>query len=181
MTKPAPAPTLDTPLWAFSLAVYGAEGVAAECLDLQERFGVDVNLLLFAAHAGAREGVQLDAPDIAAAAAAVSAWHGEIVRALRDARRALKPLSLDDNNPLHAAASSLRTQVKATELKAEKIELAMLWLWSQRHLAGRTRADAGVAVAANLHALLAHFGAPAGLAAPAKLRTAALAFIGSKS
>jgi uncharacterized protein (TIGR02444 family) len=177
----APAPTLDTPLWAFSLAVYGADGVEAECLDLQERFGVDVNLLLFAAFAGAREGVQLDAADIAAAAAAVSAWHGEIVRALRGARRTLKPVSLDADNPLHTAAASLRTQVKAAELEAENIEQAMLWLWWQRHLAGRTRGDAGAALAANLHALLAYFGAPVGFAAPAKLRTAALAFIGSKS
>ena len=177
----APAPALDTPLWAFSLAVYGADGVEAECLDLQERFGVDVNLMLFAAYAGAREGVQLGAADVAAAAAAVSAWHGDIVRALRGARRALKPASLDDDNPLHTAAASLRTQVKAAELEAEKIEQAMLCLWSQRHLAGRPRGDAGVAVAANLHALLAYFGAPAGFAAPAKLRAAALAVIGSNS
>ena len=177
----APAQTLDTPLWAFSLAVYGADGVGPECLDLQERFGVDVNLLLFAAYAGAREGVQLDTSDIAAAAAAVSAWHAEIVRALRSVRRGLKPVSLDDGNPLHPAAASLRAQVKAAELNAEKIELAMLWLWSRRQLAGRSRGDAGAALAANLHALLAQFGAPAGSAAPAKLQTAALAFNGSIS
>jgi uncharacterized protein (TIGR02444 family) len=176
-----PAQTLDTPLWAFSLAVYGADGVGPECLDLQERFGVDVNLLLFAAYAGARKGVQLDASDIAAAAAAVSAWHGEIVRALRDARHGLKPSSLDASNPLKAAATILRTKVKAAELEAEKIEQAMLWLWSQRHLAGRTRSDAAVALAANLHALLVHFGASAELAAPTKLQTAALAFTGAKS
>jgi uncharacterized protein (TIGR02444 family) len=181
MTNLAPAPTLDTPLWTFSLAVYGAEGVADECLDLQERFELDVNLLLFAAYAGAVEGIQLNAQDIAAAAAAVSAWHAEIVRALRGVRRGLKPVSLDGGNPLHPAAASLRAQVKAAELKAEKIELAMLWLWSRQHLAGRTRGDAGAALATNLRALLAHFGAPAGSAVPAKLQTAASAFNGSKS
>jgi uncharacterized protein (TIGR02444 family) len=181
MTNPAPAPTLDTPLWAFSLAVYGAEGVASECLDLQERFKLDVNLLLFAAYAGAVDGVQLEAQDIAAAAAAVSAWHAEIVRALRSVRHGLKPVSLDADNPLHPAAASLRAQVKAAELKAEKIEQAMLWYWSRRQLAGRSRGDAGAALAANLRALLAHYGAPAGCAAPAMLQTAALAFNGSKS
>jgi uncharacterized protein (TIGR02444 family) len=180
-TDPALAPSLDSPLWAFSLAIYGAEGVADECLDLQERFKLDVNLLLFAAYAGAVEGIQLNAQDVAAAAAAVSAWHAEIVRALRSVRRALKPVSLDDGNPLHPAAASLRAQVKAAELKAEKIELAMLWSWSRQHLAGRARGDAGAALAANLRALLAHYGAPAECAAPAMLRTAALAFIGSKS
>jgi len=38
-----------------------------------------------------------------------------------------------------------------------------------------------VALVANLHALLAHFGAPAEFAAPTKLQTAALAFIEAKS
>lgn len=179
--NPAPASTLDTPLWAFSLAVYGAEGVGSECLDLQERFKLDVNLLLFAAYAGAVDGVQLDAQDVGAAASAVSAWHAEIVRALRSIRRALKPVSLDDGNPMRAAAADLRAQVKAAELNSEKIELAMLWYWSRRQLAGRSRGDAGAALAANLRALLAHYGASAECAAPAMLRTAALAFIGSKS
>ena len=54
-----PSPPLDTPLWAFSLAVYGGDGVAEECLDLQERLGLDVNILLFAAFLGAVEAVQL--------------------------------------------------------------------------------------------------------------------------
>jgi uncharacterized protein (TIGR02444 family) len=55
---------------------------------LQERFKLDVNLLLFAAFAGAVNGVQLDAQDVGAAASAVSAWHAEIVRASRSVRRA---------------------------------------------------------------------------------------------
>jgi uncharacterized protein (TIGR02444 family) len=179
--SPSPAPALDTPFWTFSLAVYGAEGVEDECLDLQDRFGVDVNLLLFAAYIGAVEGAQLSAPDVAAAVSAVSAWHGEIVHALRGARRALKPVSLDNNNPLRGPAGDLRAQVKAAELGAEKIEQAMLWNWSRRHLAGRSRGDTGAALAANLEALLVHYGAPAKPAAPAMLRTAALAFTASKS
>ncbi len=176
-----PAPTLDTPLWAFSLAVYGADGVEPECLDLQERFGVDVNLLLFVAYAGAVECVQLDAADIVDAVATVAAWHGEIVRALRGVRRGLKPISLDDGNPLRAATADLRAQVKAAELNAEKIEQAMLWIWSRRQLAGGSRGDAVAALAANLRALLAHYGAPGECAAPAMLQTAALAFAASKS
>ena len=178
--NPAPAPTLDTPLWAFSLAVYGAEGVDSECLDLQEHFKLDVNLLLFAAYVGAVEGVQLGAQDVDAAATAVSVWYAEIVRALRSVRRDLKLVSLDDDNPLRAAAANLRAQVKEAELKSEKIEQAMLWYWSRRQLAGRSRGDAGTALATNLHALLAHYGA-AGPVAPTLLRSAALAFAASKS
>ena len=118
---------LDTPLWAFSLAVYGGDGVADECLALQERLGLDVNILLFAAYIGAVEGVRLEVSDIAAANAEVAHWQGEIVRPLRQVRRALKPMS----------AEGLRAQVKAAELEAEKIEQAMLWQWSRRQLADR--------------------------------------------
>ena len=105
---------LDTPLWAFSLAVYGGDGVADECLALQERLGLDVNILLFAAYIGAVEGVRLEVSDIAAANAEVAHWQADIVRPLRHARRALKPMS----------AEGLRAQVKAAELEAEKIEQA---------------------------------------------------------
>jgi uncharacterized protein (TIGR02444 family) len=35
--------------WDFSLKVYAAAGVADECILLQDRFGIDVNLLLFCA------------------------------------------------------------------------------------------------------------------------------------
>ena len=71
-----------TALWRFSLAVYRRAGVAPECLDVQERFGVDVNLLLFCAYLGALEAVVLSKDDLGQAAAVVRGWHGEIVRTL---------------------------------------------------------------------------------------------------
>jgi len=177
-------PALDSPLWSFSLAVYGAEGVADECLALQEALQLDVNILLFAAYMGAVEGVGLSAQDVAAAVEAVSPWHGEIVRALRGVRRALKPLSLDESNPLRAANAGLRAEVKAAELRSEQIEQAMLWLWSRRQVWEHGRGEPGVALAANLERVLAHYRAPAatqGAAMLRRLRAAALLFQGSKS
>jgi uncharacterized protein (TIGR02444 family) len=150
---------LDTPLWAFSLAVYGRDGVADECLDLQEHLSLDVNILLFAAFIGAVEGVQLSSQDIAAANAAVADWQSEIVRSLRRARRAHKLLSAEADHPPHQASAALRSQIKAAELEAEKIELAMLWQWSQPRLAGRPRIDRQQALAANLYRLLEFYGA----------------------
>jgi uncharacterized protein (TIGR02444 family) len=178
----APAQTLDNPFWAFSLKVYGAPGVADECLALQERFGLDVNLLLFAAYMGAAEGGTLDRGDIAAAAGAVEAWHNETVRALRGVRRALKPPSLDARNPLRAQAGLLRTQVKAAELAAEQIEQAMLWQ-RRAQLAERGRGDPRAALAANIDAVLTHYGAAGGTAdssAALQLQAAALAYAGAK-
>ena len=162
-----PSQPLDTPLWAFSLAVYAGDGVADECLELQERLNLDVNLLLFAAFVGAVEGVQLEARDIAAADTAVAGWHGEIVRALRRTRRALKPANADAGNPLREASATLRTQVKAAELEAEKIEQAMLWQWSQARIAARPRGDRNRALAVNLRNVLEYYGVTSGEADPA--------------
>jgi uncharacterized protein (TIGR02444 family) len=132
---------LETPFWAFSLAVYAADGVAEECLALQERLNLDVNLLLFAAYVGAVEGMRLDRQDVANAHAVVAEWHNEIVRTLRHARQALKAPSTDVDNPLRAATETLRLQAKRAELESEKIEQAMLWRWSRHQLAGRPRSD----------------------------------------
>jgi uncharacterized protein (TIGR02444 family) len=175
-------PALDNPFWAFSLQVYGAPGVAEECLRLQERLGLDVNLLLLAAYLGAAEGLMLDAADLAAATNAVAAWHGETVQGLRKVRRALKPASLDESNPLRAAIVTLRAQVKAAELEAERIEQAMLWRWSQEHLAARKHADRRAALHSNLDEVLAHHGEHAGAtdAELPHLQAAALVFAQSK-
>ena len=145
-----PSQPLDTPLWAFSLTVYGGDEVPDECLALQERLGLDVNILLFAAFIGAVEGVRLEISDIAAANAEVAHWQADIVRPLRHARRALKPMS----------AEGLRAQVKAAELAAEKIELASLWQWSRAELTGRPRIDRADALAENLSAVLEFYRTP---------------------
>jgi uncharacterized protein (TIGR02444 family) len=175
-----PSQSLDTPLWAFALAIYGRDRVADECLGLQERLKLDVNLLLFAAFIGALEGVRLDSQDMAAANAVVADWHGEIVVTLRRARRALKAPGTDADNPLRGASATLRAQVKAAELEAEKIELAMLWQWSRRQLAGRPGTERAPALAGNLSAVLAFYGATAGEAAAPRLLEAATAYATAK-
>ena len=172
----------DTPFWRFSFAVYAADGVADECLEVQERLGLDVNLLLFAAFTGAVEGICLEPEDIAVAATLVEGWHNDIVRTLRSVRRKLKPATLDEKNPLQGAASALRTQVKKAELDAEKLEQTMLWQWSRRQLDARNRTARDAALATNLHVLLAHYDAAA--AHPSvlpRLHAAALAFDSVKS
>jgi len=75
--------------WAFSLALYGKPGVAPALLGLQDRLGLDVNLLLFCCWAGA-EGRVLSLADVAAVEATTQAWQAEIIRPLRALRRRLK-------------------------------------------------------------------------------------------
>jgi uncharacterized protein (TIGR02444 family) len=147
---------LEHPFWRFSLAVYRDKDVQAECLDVQERLGADVNLLLFCAYLGAVEGATLGPADIEAAAARVSAWHDEAVRPLRAARRSLKPWT-EAQSAFAREAALVRQQVQGLEIKTEQIEQALLWEWLQRR--GRLATDDhGKALRANLGAFLARHG-----------------------
>ncbi|EAR51894.1 hypothetical protein OG2516_16374 [Oceanicola granulosus HTCC2516] len=139
--------TADAELWEFALKVYGTEGVAAACLELQDRFGADVPVVLAVLWA-ARRGVAVDADAMAALEAAAGPWRAEMVVPLRALRRRLK--AGPDPAP-SAETEALRGEIKRAELHAEKIELRVLAGW----IAG---AGAGQAeVRANLGAALAHY------------------------
>lgn len=157
----------DSALWRFSLAVYERDGVEAECLDVQERFGVDVNLLMFCAYIGSVEGAVLTGADVAEAAAAVGAWQSEVVGELRQLRRTLKPWGSVGSSDFWRAAELLRHQIKAAELEAEWIEQAILWSWARSRVAAWRRLGHREALAANLRALLVRCGAQPAQAEPA--------------
>lgn len=121
-------PRLDNPLWRFALAHYRRRGVAVACLALQDRAGIDVNLLMFALWHGASGRGRLGRPALRRLVRAVSAWQSRVVAPLRDLRRRLKPLTHDPAlGPLGRPISSLRAEVKRLELEAEQIEQAMLF------------------------------------------------------
>ncbi|MGQ3049347.1 MAG: TIGR02444 family protein [Niveispirillum sp.] len=109
-------------LWSFCLSLYAAPGVAEACLTAQDRHGADVNLLLWAVWL-AVQGHDLTAAEVADAEAATRPWREEVVWPLRAVRRRLKtgPLPAPDAN-----TESLRTQVKAAELAAEKVQQSLL-------------------------------------------------------
>ncbi|MBB6306496.1 TIGR02444 family protein [Xanthobacter tagetidis] len=107
----------------FALKVYASEGVPPACLVLQDRAAVDVNLLLFAAFAGAVRGARVDAAALAAAQAAVGTWHVEVVKALRAVRQRLK--SGPPPGP-SAVTEALRDKLKKVEIESELIELDTL-------------------------------------------------------
>ena len=143
---------LDNPFWTFSLDVYARPGVAAECLALQGRHGIDVNALLFCAWAGAARTLVLTERHVAAVTEHVAQWQRDVVLPLRTVRQALK---LDAGEPVTA----LRKDVAAAELKGEQIEQAMLFAAAPMLLAGAAVASAAEAVPANLGCFLRHRGA----------------------
>ncbi|HYD69814.1 TIGR02444 family protein [Azospirillum sp.] len=107
----------DDPFWSFSLATYARPGVSEACLDLQDRLGQDVNLVLFALWAGAGCGVRLDPAELQRLDHAVSAWRRDVVAPLRGVRRTLK------NVP---GVEPFRLRIKAAELESERLQQAAL-------------------------------------------------------
>lgn len=113
MASQTRAETADA-FWAFSIELYGASGVEAHLLELQDRDGLEVNLALFCLFAAKRHR-SFDHATIEAMRAIGLAWGHEVVSHLRQARRLMKPRALSDES-----VALLREQVKATELAAEK-------------------------------------------------------------
>ena len=148
---------MGSPFWNFSLAVYGVSAVQDECLDLQDQFGLDVNLVLLCAFLGAGHGVALTSDDISSARRQVRHWHEQIVCTPRAARRNLKTIELPDAHAAQAAMQ-LRAQVKVAELESERMEQMMLEQWANARLAAWPHSKFRDAVVANLQALLAAYG-----------------------
>jgi uncharacterized protein (TIGR02444 family) len=119
----SPRPELAADSWAFALALYDRPGVAESCLALQNELGVDVMLLMMATFAAVKRRIVLTPDEIRALDEASRPWREQIVRKLRTIRTDLK------TGPAPAPSSvteQLRSQVKALELEAEKIENQLL-------------------------------------------------------
>ena len=106
------------PLWDWAVAAYGRPGVERACLALQDSHGQNVSYLLWAAWARTTD------PALLARAAGIARhWEDMTLEPLRAARRALKtefPAVPD------AAREGLRADVKAAELRAERLLLESL-------------------------------------------------------
>lgn len=101
------------PFWNWSLDNYGRPGVEEILLDLQDRHGLDVNLLLFACWTGATGRGRLTGGDWKRLIDGTADWRANIVESLRAVRRHLK--GRDDMS----GAAAMREKVKALELEAE--------------------------------------------------------------
>jgi uncharacterized protein (TIGR02444 family) len=103
--------------WSWALEAYARPGVAPACLDLQDRDGQSVPYLLWAAWA-AREGRTLAPSILEAAAVMAQSWEQSVIQPLRLARRGLAPglPGADDQD-----VATLRQEVKALELRAERM------------------------------------------------------------
>lgn len=110
---------LPHPFWNFSLELYAGE-VAEACLDLQERRGCDVNILLYCCWLGASGRPTLTADRLRTILKASDAWQAEIVRPLRAVRRLLKDRPWPEAMP--ETVDAVRRRVADAELAAEHAE-----------------------------------------------------------
>lgn len=104
--------------WAFSLSFYDAPEVQAACLALQDREGVDVNVLLYLLFRAA-DGQALPPEAIAALDTSVADWRREVVRPLRALRRILKEKEFGVDPE---GRTALRNGIKRSELQSEKLQ-----------------------------------------------------------
>jgi len=144
-------------VWEWALETYARPGVPEACLTLQDAHGQNTSLLLWAVWAETA-----DADLLARACAAAQAWDETALKPLRAVRRALKASCppVDDE-----AREGLREDVKAAELRAERVLMETL-----EAMSGHKRGGASALTA--LEAASAAWGRPAPAEALAALAEA---------
>jgi uncharacterized protein (TIGR02444 family) len=106
----------------YALAFYAGENVAETLVSLQDRFGADVNIMLYAAWLGKAKTAPASERTIRTADATVAEWRQSVIVPLRNVRRALKAIRRGSWEPDEA----IRESVKQIEIKAELAELSKL-------------------------------------------------------
>ena len=107
----------NSPLWRFSNNIYRKEGVSEILLHVQDKFSIDVNMILFVAWL-ASVNRSLTASDIQDAQKLVSLWRTKVIVPVRNIRRSVKDFSDTDY---------LYEDVKKLEIDTEKEELKILY------------------------------------------------------
>jgi len=126
--------------------LYEQPGVQEACFELQNRYGIDVDILFFCLRVGASGGGKMTRAEILQAMKAVSGWQEDIVKPIRIARSRLE--SSYNSFPEEKTETIQKNLVQA-ELDAEKIEqlhLAIAVPFEQNpHLSEEKRAEDALA------------------------------------
>jgi uncharacterized protein (TIGR02444 family) len=115
----------DDNLWSFSCSLYAKPCIEACCLDLQDRYGVNVTLLLWCLWLE-RRAVLLTQETLLGALALVDPWDRHYVQPLRKIRRDLK---LEFDQGLDRVLL-FKQKISEAELLAEKLAMEKLEILS---------------------------------------------------
>lgn len=107
--------------WDFSVEIYAQDEVSSACLELQNEFGFDVNLILFCYWYGYSYGT-IDDRLLQLVIEFSDNWKQNVVQPLRTVRKWMK-LNADAFQPDQSSQySCLRERIKDDELAAEKYQ-----------------------------------------------------------
>lgn len=111
------------PFWDYSLSIYGKPGVADACVFLQDRYGLDVNIMLFCIWFASSGRGPLDGKDIDDCVRRTGDWRGQVIEPLRSIRRACRdqPLGVPE-----FLLQIFRPLMRDIELHAEHVEQLVL-------------------------------------------------------
>ena len=114
------AATQETPgFWDWSLNIYSETDVSRGCLILQDRHGLDVNMVLWCVWAVSAGFGIIDDDTLAGGHAFATDWNAKVTSHLRTVRRNLRPSPA--GTPIEWA-EALRANTLEVELDAERIE-----------------------------------------------------------
>jgi uncharacterized protein (TIGR02444 family) len=111
------------PFWDFSLSIYRKPGVADACLFVQDRYGLNVNLVLFCVWIADSGGGALTAAHIGKALRRIADWEEHVIMPLREIRRTCRREALGVPEFL---LQLFQPQIETAELEAEHVEQLVL-------------------------------------------------------
>lgn len=118
------------PFWNWSLEFYDRPGIEDALIELQDRLGLDVNLLLFGCWTAVTGRGRISSKQWQSLVEGSAAWRDNIVEPLRRIRRYLKSQASEPG------VSDLRERIMAVELLAERL--------AQLQIAGLAEVEAAV-------------------------------------
>lgn len=111
--------------WNFSVALYARARVADACLELQNSYGLDVNMLLFCYWHGIHLG-EFTPATLSQALSTSLTWKQEVVQPLRNVRQWMKIQGNAYSGVDLTQFEALRARIKFDELGAEKYQQELL-------------------------------------------------------
>lgn len=107
--------------WNFSIEFYSSPAVAEACLELQDRYNLDVNLLLFCFWYS-RDYGKFQQDILQSVSEFSKKWKCNVVQPMRSARRWMKTNASSLLSGQSEEYSALREGIKEYELQAEKFQ-----------------------------------------------------------
>ncbi len=111
------------PFRDFSASLYCKPGIADASLFVQERYGLNINLVLFCVWVADTGGGALTTGNIATALRRLADWQKHVIKPLREIRRACRHEALGIPECL---LQTFQPQIETVELGAEHIEQLVL-------------------------------------------------------